>query len=68
MTIGERIKQAREARGWTQDYLARQVGVTRQRVQLIEMSGGPRLAFEVVKQYAKAFDMTIAELGDTDAP
>lgn len=67
MTIGERIRQAREAKGWTQDYLARKIGVSRQRVQLIEATGGPRLSYAVLKQYAGVFGVTVPELvGDND--
>ncbi len=36
MTIGERIKKLREARGLTQDSLARSIGVTQDSISLWE--------------------------------
>lgn len=59
MTTGQRIKLAREKKGWTQTELAKQVGVTAQSVQQWEdPEAGARPRPSRLKTVAKALGVT----------
>ncbi|MGR2678695.1 helix-turn-helix domain-containing protein [Chromobacterium haemolyticum] len=53
---GERIRAAREARGWTQEQLARKVGIGRSTLSTIE-SNGLDTTTEVFFSLAKALNL-----------
>ena len=46
-TLGSRTKKLRQAKGWTQTYLARRVGVSQQAIANLERdeAKGPRILF-----------------------
>src|SRR4051794_5550341 len=46
-TLGARVRQAREQRGWSQPKLAEQVGVTRFRIGQIERGSGAGVPFDL---------------------
>ena len=63
MTLGERIRREREARGWTQAELAGRVGgVTSQYISMLEKGKRENPTRELLRQLAKAFDLSVAEL------
>lgn len=55
-TVGERIRQIRQARGMTQDELAAAVGVKQQSIQKAEAGGGLKL--DRLAAIADALDTT----------
>ncbi|WP_216595291.1 helix-turn-helix domain-containing protein [Chromobacterium subtsugae] len=54
--IGERIREARESRGWNQEQLARKVGIGRSTLSNIE-NGGQDTTTEVFFSLAKALKL-----------
>ena len=61
MNIGERIRQLRRERDWTQDELAQRVGILSQNVARYE-NGRTAPRKRMLEQFAKAFGMTPDEL------
>ena len=65
-TLGARIKQGRQGRGWTQAQLARVLGISRVHVGRLEAPWGsayrsdPRLS--TLEQLAKVLETSMAEL------
>lgn len=66
MTIGERIKAARDARGWSQLQLAKRAGVSQQLITRLET--GKVNATKRIVQLAKVFGMTAEELEGHASP
>ena len=61
MTLGERIRQEREARGWSQAELARRVGgVTSQYISMLEKSKRDNPTRELLRQLAKEFGISVS--------
>lgn len=60
MTIGDRIKAERDARGWSQAQLAKRAGVSQQLITRLE-TGKARETKRIV-QLAKVFGMTAEDL------
>lgn len=58
---GVKIKELREARGWTQETLAKKAGVARVTIGRIEI-GHSRPSLELVERLAKILKVTLAEL------
>jgi transcriptional regulator with XRE-family HTH domain len=58
---GMKIKTLREDRGWTQEALAKKVGVARVTIARIEI-GHSRPSLELIERLAKALRVTLAEL------
>jgi transcriptional regulator with XRE-family HTH domain len=67
MTLGERIRQEREARGWSQAELAGRVGgVTSQYISMLEKGKRANPTRELLRQLAKEFGISVAELEGED--
>src|SRR5689334_18051967 len=67
MTLGERIKLEREARGWTRADLAQRAGLTAPYISMLESGkrGNPNL--DTLRQLAAALGVTVADLeGEAD--
>lgn len=60
MTIGERIKAERDARGWSQQQLAKRAGVSQQLITRLET--GKVFETKRIMQLAKAFGLTAEAL------
>jgi DNA-binding XRE family transcriptional regulator len=56
----ERLYAARKARKWTQDYVARRLGVTRGAVSQWESGGG--LSVVAIQKVAKLYRLKLADL------
>ena len=68
MTIGERIKQLREAKGWSQDDLRKKLGYTsRATIHYIETGRNELTAAKVIK-FAEVLGTTPAFLMGWDKP
>lgn len=65
-TIGNRIKAERDARGWSQQQLAKRAGVSQQLITRLET--GKTLETKRIVQFAKAFGMTAEELQGGASP
>lgn len=63
MTIGEKIKHAREAMGLSQGKLAKQSGLAQSSISYIE-SGGKKPNIETITILAKALDLPVSYLLD----
>ena len=59
--LSERLKEAREYRGFSQEDVARHLGVPRSAISLIE-SGSRRVSAEELSQLAKLFQTTMESL------
>ena len=64
-SLGDRIQQARELRGWTIRELARRAGVPHQRILAIESGQQGTLTVEVMQRLGRALDL---DLGILDLP
>ena len=64
MTIGDRVKQHRTKRGWTQEDLAARSGVSLTSVQRAER--GSPVSAETISSLAAAFDLDAIDLVDPD--
>jgi transcriptional regulator with XRE-family HTH domain len=53
MELGDRVRAARSARGWSQDRLARETGLSKQTIQNIE--GGARARSDTMEAFTRAF-------------
>jgi transcriptional regulator with XRE-family HTH domain len=58
---GMKIKELREAQGWTQETLAKKARVSRVTIGRIEI-GHSRPSLELVERLAKIFKVTLAEI------
>ena len=63
--LSARLKEAREYRGFSQEEVARHLGVPRSAISLIE-SGSRRVSAEELSQLAKLFQTTMESLADHD--
>ena len=61
LTLGEKLKKAREKSGYTQENLARFLDVTTQTIYKIE-KGKTNPSFELVKKIAKALNISLDNL------
>ena len=61
--IRNRVKQLRENRGWTQEYLAEKVNRSREFINKFE-TGKQKLSFTTLVRLAIAFDMPLKDLVD----
>ena len=59
--VGERIRQLRRERGWTQDEISRRFGFNYKHYQRIEQ-GQQNLELATLNKLATAFEIPIAEL------
>lgn len=65
--FGDKVRELRRARGWTQEVLAEQVGTGRG--YLAEIEGGRRAAtIDTIHRIAVALGVTIADLFAPPAP
>lgn len=66
-TFGERLREIRDEKGWSQSDLAKKLGTTKQMISCYELNQrSPRI--ELVRKYAKALDKPVDYLlGDTEA-
>lgn len=60
MTVGQRIREARDARGWSQGELAERCGLSRPTIARIE--AGQHVRMRTLEQVARALGLTV-ELG-----
>ncbi len=60
--LGERIRALRQARKWSQEELARRVGVARPAVSMWESGDTKNIKNDNLVNLAKAFEMTLDEL------
>lgn len=60
MEPGERVKRAREARDWSQDDLARRIGISQPAIKKIE--DGTTAQSKFLPQVARALDLDISDL------
>lgn len=65
--VGERVRELRQARGWTQNDLAMRLRAAVQRVQNIER-GGENLTIFSLARLAEAFDVLVSELFERPSP
>lgn len=61
VTLGTKLREAREYRGFSQDDVARHLGVPRTAVSLME-SGGRRVEALELRQLAKLYECSMDEL------
>ena len=59
--LGSRIKELRGARKFTQEQVADQIGVSRQKYARIE-SGANNITLEVLSKIAKVLDVTVGDI------
>ena len=61
LAVGQRIRELREARRWSQEELADRCGVHRTYIGSAE-NGARNLTIQVLTMFAKAFGLTVSEL------
>jgi transcriptional regulator with XRE-family HTH domain len=61
MTVGERIKQVREAKGWTQDKLAQEAKISRGFLSEVEKHG-KNISLDLLLRVAAALGASVAYL------
>lgn len=61
MTIGQKIKEIRESKGWTLEQVANLTGLSRQRVQAIENGTGYPLIPTLIK-FSKVLGCSVVDL------
>lgn len=61
--FGQRVRQLREARGWSQEHLAVVVGLDRSYVGSVER-GERNVSLENIEKFAHALGVKLAELMD----
>lgn len=59
--LGSRIKELRNARNFTQEQIADQVGVSRQKYARIE-SGTNNITLEILSKIAEVLDVTVGDI------
>lgn len=57
LELGQKVKQLRESRGWSQEYLAKRTGVTKSAISTYELNMRTPSA-DVVKSFAKVFGVS----------
>lgn len=60
--MGYKLREAREAKGLTQEELARKSGVTRQTIIAIETSKGYNTTFNTLVKLAAALETTVDQI------
>jgi transcriptional regulator with XRE-family HTH domain len=60
IALGEVIRQARAARGWTQKQLARKAGTSQSYISRIEDADYDRLMIATLEKLAKVLDLPLA--------
>ncbi len=60
--IGERIRKLRELRGWSQGKLAKESGVSRPLVNMVESGKRPNPTIDVVRALAKSLGISVGLL------
>lgn len=66
MLIEEKIKSIREAKGFTQEYMAEQLGITQAAYSKIE-NGQTKLTISKMHDIAQVFEMEVSDLEVYDA-
>ena len=61
-TLGGKVRSLREARGWSQEQLARKSGLTRGHISVIELRGDTHPRTDVLLKLASAFNIPVEEL------
>ena len=67
MTVGQRIREARDARGWSQGELAERCGLSRPTIARIE--AGQHVRMGTLETVARALGLTVElgqDAGDTE--
>jgi len=67
MTVGQRIREARDARGWSQGELAERCGLSRPTIARIE--AGQHVRMGTLEKVARALGLTVElgqDAGDTE--
>lgn len=67
MTVGQRIREARDARGWSQGELAERCGLSRPTIARIE--AGQHVRMGTLETVARALELTVElgqDAGDTE--
>lgn len=59
--LGNHIKSLRCAKNFTQEYVAEQIGVSRQKYARIE-SGVNSITLDILSKIAKVFDMSVGDI------
>lgn len=67
MTVGERIKNARKNRGWTQKQLEEKTGINEANIRKYE-SGRQNPKFETIEKIAKALGVSVWGLRGAELP
>lgn len=62
MGIGEKIRELRKARGWSQDVLGEKLGVQKSAISKYERGFISRFSQDQIEQIAKVFDVSPAVL------
>ena len=62
MTFGDWLRGQREARGWSQTYLAKQIGVTPQAINQLEQGKNKRPSTEAAIAMARVFEVGIDDV------
>ena len=65
--LGDRIRELRRRRGWSQSELARKAGISKTRVWTLEQGQLPP-SFPTLRGLAQAFGLSVSELMDTSKP
>jgi ribosome-binding protein aMBF1 (putative translation factor) len=65
-TLGERIRAARTAKGWSLHELARQAGVERKWIRLLESGERSNASLDIATKLAVALDVTVGYLAGTE--
>jgi len=65
MTLGEKIRELRKGKNWTQDELAEKVGIHGRHISRIE-NDHARPTRKVLKRFAEAFEISVDELIGND--
>jgi transcriptional regulator with XRE-family HTH domain len=60
MNIGATLQNARRSQGWTQEQLARRVGVTRQHLGRVEATG--RVSLELLRRLTEILSVPTGDL------
>ena len=60
--MGSRIADARKAKGWTQEQLARESGVSRTLIALLESGSKKNTTASTLKKLSTALDRTVEDL------
>jgi len=61
-TIGSKVKELRQERGWSSEYLAAQAGCSQATISYIENDSRRGLKYETLEKIAMAFSVRVIEL------